>query len=122
MTTITREEFIPVYVRMVKNGNTCAEIGEKFGLSAKQVSLKASQYRQQLKSDAMAVAKSERLDEVDTANLVDAVVSMLPTVTKRTRTPSATTSLMSAMNDLLAACDADPADEGAEENTEETTS
>ena len=119
MATITREQFIPKYVRMVREGKTCSQIGEQFGLTSKQVSLKASQYRQALKQDAIAAAKAEGLNEVDTENLVASTVALLPTVTKRDRLSGPTKSLMSAMDELLAQCDAEPEDAPPEE-TEET--
>jgi hypothetical protein len=108
---------------MARAGKTALEIANELGVDkptdeekSQFVSQKASNYRKELRTDALAKAKEAELDEEATKALVEATTAKLPRLSKRTRT---TDSFVDFLDELLAECDADPAEEG-EESAEET--
>lgn len=120
---LDRGQFIRTYVTMAREGKSALEIATALGVDkptdaekAQFVSQKASNYRKQLRTEAMAKASEAGLDEKATKELVDATVAKLPKLQTRTRVAS---NLSSFLDDLLAECDA-PLDEGEEENETET--
>jgi hypothetical protein len=120
---IDRDTFCRTYVPMARAGKTALEIANELGVDkptdeekSQFVSQKASNYRKELRTDALAKAKEAKLDEEATKALVEATTAKLPRLSKRTRT---TDSFVDFLDELLAECDADPAEEG-EESAEET--
>jgi len=119
---LDRGTFIRTYVSMARDGKSALQIAEALGVDkptdaekAQFVSQKASNYRKQLRSEAVAMAEKQGLDETATKELVESTVAKLPKLKTRTREAS---NLSSFLTDLLGELDA-PTDEGDEENSTE---
>ena len=119
---LDRGTFIRTYVSMAREGKSALAIAVALGVDkptdaekAQFVSQKASNYRKQLRSEAVAMAEKQGLDETATKELVESTVAKLPKLKTRTREAS---NLSSFLTDLLDELDA-PADEGDEENSTE---
>ena len=126
---IGRDEFLQVYVPMAVAGETALAIANKLGVEAEAddkltadekkaqfVSQKASNYRQELRAAALAIAESQELDQEATDALVKQYAEKLPKLSKRTRAAS---DMVSFLDDLLAKCDQSE-ETTSEPNPEET--
>jgi hypothetical protein len=80
------------------------------------VSQKASNYRKELRAAAQKAAEKAGLDADATKKLVDEAAAKLPKLKTRTR---ATEDFGAFLDELIAECDADPAEEGDEEESTE---
>ena len=113
---LSRSEFCSVYVPMAKSGCSAAEIAEKLGVEKAVVTRKAASYRQALKSAAKRKAEKQGLSEAETEKLVEETAAKLPKLQTRTRETEDFADMLDA---LLAECDADPSDEGEDEESTE---
>lgn len=119
---LDRGTFIRTYVKMAKEGKSALAIAEALGVNkptdtekAQFVSQKASNYRKQLRSEAVVMAEKQGLDENATKELVESTAAKLPKLSTRTRTAS---NLSSFLTDLLDELDA-PTDGGDEDESTE---
>jgi len=119
---LDRGTFIRTYVKMAKEGKSALAIAEALGVNkptdtekAQFVSQKASNYRKQLRSEAVAMAEKQGLDETATKELVESTVAKLPKLKTRTREAS---NLSSFLDDLLGEIDAPSEEVDEEESTE----
>jgi len=120
---IDRATFCRAYVPMAKAGKSALEIANALEVDkptdeekSQFVSQKASNYRKELRAAAAKAAKAQGLDAEATKKLVDESAAKLPKLTTRTRT---TEDFGAFLDGLLAECDADPAEEGGEEESTE---
>ena len=121
---IDRATFCRAYVPMAKAGKSALEIANALGVDkpsdeekSQFVSQKASNYRKELRAAALKSAQAQGLDEEKTKALVEASAAKLPKLQVRTRTVE---DFGAFLDELLAECDADPTEEGGEEESTET--
>lgn len=106
---IDRATFCRAYVKMAKAGKSALEIANALGVDkptdeekSQFVSQKASNYRKELRSAALASAAKSGLDKAATDKLVAESAAKLPKLSVRTRT---TENFGSFLDELLAECD-----------------
>ena len=115
MSRVDKVTFCTTYVPMATKGATALEIAEALGVDkptddekSQFVSQKASNYRKELKTKALATAKKLELDEEATAALVKESVAKMPKLTTKAKVVD---DFAAFLDGLLEAADG-PAEEG----------
>ncbi len=91
MARINRRVFCETFIPMAKAGKSALEIGQALGIEGEDkkvsqaVSVRAANYRKELKTEAKRVADEQGLSKEKTEALMASCAAKMPKLTKRSR-------------------------------------